>query len=295
MVNVRVRDEGGTHREDAHTPLSIQRSMERLIGAVEELISLTQKAYPAGLLRLYKHDLAEAARAVRDRAAKKRVLRRSILKKLRLLPENPVAAWEADDGLETLAIWDAGIAPSAGTDQGIGRSMRTSRSTSTGPSPATNRHADTGQGIDTGWQAGTGWEAGTGWGAVAAREADSDWVPGPDWSNGATWAAGTGWDAGMDWGADPGWELDTVPDRVRRPVRRRPRPAAGQRPQRPRTGTSTGVALGRTASGRPASGRGTAGQVQQPRARTRVPEQPVTRRPPQSNRSTFVRREAPRI
>lgn len=279
MVNVRVRDEGGTHREDAHTPLSIQRSMERLIGAVEELISLTQKAYPAGLLRLYKHDLAEAARAVRDRAAKKRVLRRSILKKLRLLPENPVAAWEADDGVEAGVGWDAGSIMASGNGQRTG----TVQSTGTGRRAGTRRGADVGRG------AGTDRDAVAGWGAVSAWETDAAWDSDAAWEAGAGWSAEHDWVA-AGWGAGPGWDLDTVPDRVRRPVRRRSRPASPP-VQRPRTVGAAGT----TSSRAPASGRGTAGQVQQPRARTRVPEQPVTRRPPQSNRSTFVRREAPRI
>lgn len=66
----------------------VRAAFDRLIGTVQELISLTENVYPSWLLRSYKRELYEAARAVRMMAQHKESLHRGISEELGLIPEN---------------------------------------------------------------------------------------------------------------------------------------------------------------------------------------------------------------
>lgn len=85
-----IRNEADKGREGAHVPPTGGASMEELIRTVNELVSLTANAYPPWLLRLYKNNLYEAARAARRRAVERRMLLRSIERNLRLLSDGTV-------------------------------------------------------------------------------------------------------------------------------------------------------------------------------------------------------------
>lgn len=76
---------------DATVSPPVRGALDKLIRTVEELLSLTEDVYPSWLLRSYKRELYEAARAVRMMAQDKQLLHRGISEELGLTPENSVA------------------------------------------------------------------------------------------------------------------------------------------------------------------------------------------------------------